>query len=195
MKLHRNGLRGALILVLALVLVAVAACGSSGGEQPAAGGGGEGSGETAPQAAEAASGPLLLVDSIVLGSKNLTGEMKAQTCVVSSRFLHGQEIVWRVKVLDPATGEGLSDEALESVQVELADGQVFDLHYGPHPKDNPTDYFWAYGWEIPQDYPSGILNYTISARAKDGRTGEFVSFNVRPALLTVLDGSIPVQAE
>jgi hypothetical protein len=111
-------------------------------------------------------------------------------CVVSSRFPRGESVVWRIKVYDPATGEPMDDKALDSVIVSLKDGQTFGAKYGPHPGQpgaTPTDYFWSTAWQIPTNYPTGSVPYTVTAKAKDGRTGAFTEFNVAPSLLTVVE--------
>jgi hypothetical protein len=99
-------------------------------------------------------------------------EMGGAVCVQQSRFARNSEIVWRARVLDGA-GAQLGDGDLESVEVRLADGQTFDMRYGPHPRDNATDEFWTAAFDVPADYPTGTLNYEIVATATDGTTATF----------------------
>lgn len=135
-----------------------------------------------------AAGPsLLVVESVVQGRE---GSPEDRVCVLNSRFLHGQQVVWRIKVIDPATGQPMDDKQLRRVWVELVDGQVFEARFGPHPRNKPTDYFWAAAWVIPPDYPSGTVDYTIHAQAKDGRSGTQVRFDVESSQLIVLPGSV-----
>lgn len=158
----------------------------------------------APSAATAASqtpsvapaaGALFIDADTVLGPTNLTEEEKPlKTCVQLSRFAHNEEVVWRVKVVDPTTGEPMDDAALESVEVVMGD-QTLELHYGPHPRDNPVDFFWTVGWEVPEEYPTGTVNYTIEAAAADGRTGTWEQFGVQAAMLTVTEEVRPVISE
>lgn len=126
---------------------------------------------------------LIIVTDIVAGHENNTQEL---TCVATSRFQHEQQIVWRTKVIDPETGERMADDALESVEVVLPDGQRFTMEYGPHPRDEPVDAYWTVDWVIPADYPSGVLNYTVEAVAADGRTGDLVMFPIETSMLTIL---------
>lgn len=139
---------------------------------------------------------LILVADTVQGPTNLTDEERAAgaVCVQKNRFAKNEEIVWRVRVLDPTTGEPMDDQALSSVAVQLPDQQL-DLRYGPHPRDNPVDFFWTVAFDVPESYPSGLLNYTVSATANDGRTGTYNQFGVAAAQLTVTDEVRPVIAE
>jgi hypothetical protein len=111
--------------------------------------------------------------------------------VQNNRFARNEAIVWRVKVFDPITGEPMDDTMLESVQVVLPD-QALDMRYGPHPRDTPADFFWTLGWDIPEDYPTGELAYTVSATSTDGRTGTYEQFGVSPARLIITEEVRPI---
>jgi hypothetical protein len=112
--------------------------------------------------------------------------VKAPVCVLASQFKRGDQVVWRIRVLDPATGQGLDDKALKSVQVQLADGQTLNARYGGHPpKGKPSDYFWSVSWKIPADYPTGSLSYTVKAVGQDERSASWAPFKMAPSQLTV----------
>jgi hypothetical protein len=187
---HAGGI--GLVVFLATILVACA-------QEP---GLSAGPSAAAPSAAESAApsaapvGQFLFLDAdTVLGPTNLTVEEKPlKTCVQLSRFAHNEDVVWRVKVFDPLTGEPLDDTMLASVTVIMPD-QELDLHYGPHPRDKPLGYFWTTSWVVPEDYPEGVINYTIEATANDGRTGTWEQFEVAAANLTVTADIRPVIAE
>ena len=161
-KLWKIGAGAALIGVIALV---AAACSSS------------------PKAAQT----LILQSDAVIGAAG--AKNPADICVESSRFQQGGDVVWRIKVYDPATGQPLDDKALKSVVVTLKDGQTFSANYGGHPGQPGvpiTDYFWSTAWAIPASYPTGSVPYQVNATSNDGRTGSFTEFNVAPSLLTVV---------
>ena len=139
---------------------------------------------------------LILVADTVQGPANLTDEERAggAVCVQKNRFAKNEEIVWRVRVLDPVTGAAMDDQAISSLVLRLPD-QELPLHYAPHPRDNPLDYFWTTAFDVPETYPSGLLAYTIVATANDGRTGTYNQFGVAAAQLTVTDEVRPLIAE
>ena len=130
--------------------------------------------------------PLILQSDTVLGSTNLTkAESATLSCVRNSRYAHNEEIVWRTRVFDPATGQQMDDSMLASVVVQLADGTKLNAKFSGHPGSQATDHFWAVSWTVPADYPTGELDYQVSATGKDGRTGSFIPFNVSPSLLQI----------
>lgn len=170
-----------LVAPLGVALLVVLAAGCS----AAAGGG-------APSQQPAA-GVMTIHADTVYGSKNVPPDKaKTQICVLASRFPHNSEIVWRARVMDSTTGQGLDDKALTKVEVKLGDGQTLPMHFAAHPKDNPVDYFWSASFEIPADYPTGTLNYEIVATDANGTTANFKPFPVAPSLVTVTDETVPV---
>ena len=130
---------------------------------------------------------LVVMGDIVIGREGLAEEELSSTCTLTSRFEHEQQVVWRIKVIDPVTGAELTDEDLDSVEVLLVDGQVFEMEFGEHPPRDPVDAYWTVNWVIPADFPSGIVDYTIEARASDGRVGELVTFPLDASWLTIID--------
>ncbi len=135
---------------------------------------------------------LLLASDLVQGSKNVPqAQADLKSCTATSRFPRNAEMVWRVRVYDPNTGNLMDDKALEGVQVKLANGKALDATYGAHPKDPPNEYYWTASWVIPKDNATGTLRYTISATASDGRSGDFAPFAVTSSLPSILDETLP----
>lgn len=153
-----------------------------------------GCGTAAPGATAAPSGQpvaqaaaLIIDPDTVLGPKNLTDEEKpAKSCVQSGRFAHNEQIVWRARVIDGATGQPLDDQAMASLVVKLPDSEL-TMKYGGHPKSDPLDFFWTTSWLVPEGYPSGTIGYTIVATTKDGRTATWEQMKVASAMLTITD--------
>jgi hypothetical protein len=109
-------------------------------------------------------------------------------CVLSSRFMRNERVAWRIRVQD-VTGKELDDKGLKSLVVELTDGQKFPAQFGGHPPKEPTAYLWSAGWTIPDDYPTGTLNYKVVATALDGTTQTWEPVNNKYSLLTVVAGT------
>ena len=142
----------------------------------------------AAPAAPAAAPKLFIAADMVQGSKNIPDNLKAsRSCVLTNRFQKNAEMVWRIRVGDPASGDLLGKDILTKVEVRLANGVVLDAQYGPHPKDPPGESFWTTSWVVPKDAPSGTLSYTIIATDSKGRTGEWKPFSTPTSLPIVLD--------
>jgi hypothetical protein len=111
------------------------------------------------------------------------------TCVLTSQYMRKEHVVWRVRVLQ-ADGSPADDKVLKSLVVQLSDGSSYPMHYGTHPRKNPTDSFWATSWGIPSDYPTGTVSYKVIATDMDGNTQEWTPFNVNLSQLTVIPGEV-----
>lgn len=142
----------------------------------------------APVAAQPQAGALMFEGDLVRGRPQ-AGATGA-TCVLANQYKRGESVVWRIRVLDPRTGQQLDDKGVKELKVELADGQKFDATFGPHPKGKPTDTFWATSWAIPADYPTGTVAYKIVATDLEGRTHSWEPFKVAPSQLTVIPGAV-----
>lgn len=185
-----SAITGAFVFLTATL----AACGGSGGTgvtEPVA--------TTAPKAAATPTAPpapktLMLLGDTVRGTAGLTDEEKAVlTCVTLGKFPQGSRIVWRIRVLDPLSNKALDDKALEHVTLTLPDGKTQVLKFGPHPAVNPTDFFWATGWTVPNDYPTGVFTYKVDAKSLEGATGSFGFdyFKVTAGQLTIVPAPFP----
>ena len=131
---------------------------------------------------------LFVVGDTVEGGKNRpASEAAIRDCVLNNIFPRNSQIVWRMRVVDPKTGQPMDDTMLKSVEVHLGDGTVVALKYGGHPPQKNLDFFWSGPWLVPKDYPTGTLQYSVLATANDGRTGEFKPFNIPSSLLTITD--------
>ncbi|MBI4491697.1 MAG: hypothetical protein HY690_02775 [Chloroflexi bacterium] len=151
------------------------------------------SAETAAQPAPPQAGALIVQADFVQGVTNLPGpQMPLKACVVTSRFPRNSELVFRARVWDPQTGQALEGQGVSSLQIGLADGTTLDMNYGPHPpQGEPTDAYWTAAWMVPKDYPTGTLDFSITATAPDGRTGQYVPFNLAPSLLAITSEVLP----
>ena len=115
------------------------------------------------------------------------GDMvRDQVCVLSSQYKRGEGVAWRIRVIDPKSGQSVDGKGLKSLVVELSDGQKFPMKYGPHPKGPPTDHFWSVSWMIPATYPTGSFSYRVVATDLDGHQTDWQPFNVAPSQLTVV---------
>ena len=145
----------------------------------------------APVAAEKPAPIVIRVDT-VWGSKGMTdAEKPLKSCVQTSRVKPGESFGWRIKVIDTATGKQLDDKAIEAADIKLVVPGAADvppIKFADHGGKPPTDAFWSTWWTVPANQPTGVLPWTISVKAKDGRTAELKhdTFNVASSWLTVM---------
>ena len=189
-------LRARILATSVSALMLAAACGAGTGEgqaSPTA----AAKASAAPTVAATQAAPVLAKSLVILGDTIRSQQGLNDTekilgapgihCTQQSRFPQGGRIVWRMKALDPLTGKYLDDKDLSSFTITFPDGKSDKLAYGAHggTKDAPQDFLWAYGWTVPDNYPTGALNVVIKATAVSGATGTFDQFKVTAAQLTI----------
>lgn len=104
-------------------------------------------------------------------------------CVVNSRFEQGWRMVFRATVIDVDSGDLIEDA---DVKVVLENGEVFDMEIGEHGEDGTLLY--AIGWTIPEDFPTGTLDYQIVANV-DGEEYYYEPFAVEPSKMTIIEST------
>jgi hypothetical protein len=96
-------------------------------------------------------------------------------CALTNTFKRGTKMVWRVEVIDLATGIRVMPADDLTVNVALPHGEEramrFSQRGGGRVPDAP--WMWAASWEIPPDYPVGSLDFSVVVNDPDGRTGTF----------------------
>lgn len=115
------------------------------------------------------------------------GPGKPRNCNLSNVYKHGDPVGWRIEAVDPQTGQHIEPEA------EL----IVHLNYGGAIKDikmrwratatQPERQFWVAKWIVPDDAPTGVVRFTVTAKDKYGRTGEFKPFEVEASQLTITE--------
>lgn len=143
-------------------------------------------------------------NQLVIVADTVRGHIPSEwgpSCAVNSQWHRGEMIVWRVRIFDPETGNQIPGNPSEllaappaeeqlaamtegiTVTVNLSDGQSFPMHFGIHAD---ADYFWTYGWEIPENYPTGAVDMWVTASRED-KTGRWNPFNVASSKLIILE--------
>jgi hypothetical protein len=137
-----------------------------------------------PQASPAAEGAARL---IVYGDMTtFYGPGKPDNCILRSRFHRGESMGFRMFVADPQTGK--REESAELVVHLSYAGQTLDLPMRYRATAaQPERQFWVAKWIVPETAPIGIVRYTVTARDKKGRTGEFKPFEVNDSQLTIVE--------
>jgi hypothetical protein len=134
-----------------------------------------------PQAPSAGKGNLTVYgDTVFFLRPGLPGN-----CTHSNEFKHGDNIGFRMTAINPETGK--RDRATELVVHITYAGKTVDLSMRDHQNDrSPQTEFWVAKWPVPDDAPTGIVRYTVTAKDPQGRTGEYKPFDVNESQLTIV---------
>lgn len=112
-------------------------------------------------------------------------------CIVNSVFMQGEQIVYRAYVYDADTGEQLTEEQIAERGVKVygvLDGErVAELAFIPHPPGaEPGELFWAGGFVIPEDHPTGNYAWSVQVEDAEGNTAEYLPMGHTVGLGTLM---------
>jgi len=115
------------------------------------------------------------------------GPGKPRNCNLSNTYKHGEPVGWRIEAVDPETGKHVEPEAKLVVHLTYA-GQTKDIPMRWRATaTQPERQFWVAKWVVPDDAPTGIVRFTVTATDKLGRTGEYKPFDVEASQLTIVE--------
>lgn len=119
-------------------------------------------------------------------------------CFQMNRFRRGQRIGWRIQVRDGGTGE-IENTAMVVGHITVG-GKTMDINgrwrgtpfQPPTPAPTPRGYLsppvdlWNVIWTVPEDAPTGMVRYSITATDAFGRTAEWAPFSNENSQITIV---------
>lgn len=112
---------------------------------------------------------------------------KGAPCVLNSQFKRGETLIFRIRLVDPATGNQLDAKAVKSLNIELSNGEKIPMSFHGHSPKTPTDFFWSGGMPVSPDQPTGSFTYKAIATTIAGETVTWSPFNVASSQLTIVE--------
>lgn len=124
-----------------------------------------------PQPPAAESKTLFLdVNTITAGPGESKYNVDADKyCALSTVFKRGMHLVWLMEAFDASTGKELQTADVREAVVKLPNGDTAGFRYGRHGTTDNAPWFWSAAWDIPPDYPLGILDYVVEVTTATGK--------------------------
>jgi hypothetical protein len=142
---------------------------------------------TQPPAPPTAPPPPMADKLVLYGDLALfAGRENPENCILKSRYRRSEGVGFRMTAIDPLTGK-YAETAELIVHVTYA-GKTVDIpmrYRGVG--ENPRPGFWTAKWVVPDDAPVGIVEYNVTGKDNQGRTGEFQPFQVEASQLTIVE--------
>jgi hypothetical protein len=112
------------------------------------------------------------------------GPGRPNNCTMSNQFKRGDPVGFRMTAINPVTGK--RDRATELVVHLSYAGKTVDIPMRDRQNEKqPEREFWVAKWTVPDDAPTGIVRFTVTAKDPQGRTGEFKPFEVEASQITI----------
>jgi len=113
------------------------------------------------------------------------GPGKPGNCTMSNQYKRGEPVGFRMTAINPTTGK--RDRASQLVVHLTFAGKVIDIPMRDRQTEQqPERDFFVAKWIVPDDAPTGVVRYTVTAKDSQGRTGEWKPFDVLASQLTVV---------
>ncbi len=94
-------------------------------------------------------------------------------CAATSTFKRGMHVVWLMEAYDSGTGKELQAADLKEAIVKLPHGENVNFRYGRHGSTDDAPWFWSAAWDIPPDYPLGVLDFEVAVTSSTDKRGTF----------------------
>lgn len=108
----------------------------------------------------------------------------ARNCILNSQFKRGEPVGFRMTTVDQT---GKRDRAAQLVVHLSYAGKTVDIPMRDRQSAaQPEREFWVAKWVVPDDAPTGIVRFTVSAKDSQGRTGEYKPFEVQASQITIV---------
>ncbi len=111
------------------------------------------------------------IDTVTAGPGESKFNVDANlSCVKTSLFSRGMHIVWRMEVVDTTSGKVLQGADVKDATLKLPHGEEFKFRFARHGATEEAPWFWTAVWDVPMDYPLGVIDYSVVIGTQDGKS-------------------------
>jgi len=139
-------------------------------------------------AASASMHHYVIQADFVLGARGLPP--KADACIANAVFHPGEQVVWRARIIDSASGKEVTVAQSQArgitATVTLKGGKKFTMMDVPHGENGKPPFFWVASWVIGKTYPFGPVGWTIKATDKSGSTATFAPIGQEAGIPSII---------
>lgn len=119
------------------------------------------------------------------------GKAAPAACMQTNFFARGERVVWHIAAVDTRTGHVVLPEDVRSARLKLPGvSPDIDINFIKHGKTDQSPMTWNAAWDIPPDYPLGVIPFQVAFQLKSWPAGKVATFTQIPISLeqmTVID--------
>ncbi len=106
-------------------------------------------------------------------------------CVMSDYFAPGSSVTFRAYAVDGKTRKVLTAKNVIYFYVKIPTQASIKLKATPRGACASGQYSWTGTWNVPADYPTGVVPFKVLVKSKAKRIGSFVQMPVVTSQLTI----------
>lgn len=119
-------------------------------------------------------------------NESVYGKWAPLACSQTNFFARGERVVWHVAAVDAHKGAVIEPNAVESAVLKVPGTKDIDVTYIPHGKGPTAPWTWDAKWDVPPDYPIGVVPFQVQFRLKGWPAGKVAVFTQIPIALEQL---------
>lgn len=122
------------------------------------------------------------VETVTASPKeSVWGKWAKTSCTQTNFFPRGERIVFHISAINALKGTIVEGEDVKYAYLKVPGLPNIKLKYGPHGKDPATaPWDWYIGWDVPPDYPLGLVAFQVVIKLKDMKAGEVATYTQMP---------------
>ena len=111
----------------------------------------------------------VVTDDIGAGSQGVPNAAFMSACAPTRKFVPGMQAVWYIGVYDPETGEHVTNDTIDTMQVEFTNRNwdPVELTWAGDDEEHPSDE-WNGSTVLPSDADPGTVQYQLTVSGGDG---------------------------
>lgn len=145
-----------------------------------------------PWPGKKANGIFFYVETVTASPReSIYGRWAPQACTQTNFFARGERAVFHISAVDTHTSKILVNGDVKYAYLKVPGMNNIPVTYVPHGKDPATSpWTWTARWDIPLDYPLGLVPFQLVMKLKDwpkGKVANFTQMPLAPENMTVID--------
>lgn len=106
------------------------------------------------------------------------------TCMQTNFFTRGERVVWHITAINTRDGKIIEPDAVKYAYLKIPGVKNIPIGYVPHGKDpNTAPWTWNARWDVPLDYPIGVVPFQVVFKLKGWPAGKIATFTQLPIAL------------
>ncbi len=123
--------------------------------------------------------------------ESIYGKAAPTRCTQTNFFARGERAVWHISAVNARTRELITNKDVKYAYIKIPGLGNLGVTYTPHGRDPATaPWTWTARWDIPPDYPLGVVPFQLVMKLKDWPKNKVATFTQIPIALeqfTVID--------
>ncbi len=123
--------------------------------------------------------------------ESIYGKAASAACTQTNFFARGERAVWHISAVNARTGQVITSKDVKYAYLKIPGMKNIGVTFVPHGKDPVTaPWTWTARWDIPLDYPLGVVPFQLVMKLKDWPKNKVATFTQIPIALeqmTIID--------